>query len=231
MVDERRGREEANAPELISKKEVLERTGISYGQFYRWKRKGLIPERWFSRKSTFTGQETFLPREKVLERIQQVKKLKDTYSLEEIAELLWAEPTTQLFAASELSGRHVIGEETLQAFREFSGHDGPFPFWDVFRMATLERLRAQELEPDEWELAMDTLDQELYKAERGGTEWMLWLVCKTTRSRASFCCLTAGAKAVFDPETRVTARVDLNRVLEETRMNVSEIWRDEKWTS
>jgi predicted DNA-binding transcriptional regulator AlpA len=30
--------------ELISKKEVLELTGISYGQFYRWKREGLIPE-------------------------------------------------------------------------------------------------------------------------------------------------------------------------------------------
>ena len=29
---------------LISKKELLDLTGISYGQLYRWKRKGLIPE-------------------------------------------------------------------------------------------------------------------------------------------------------------------------------------------
>lgn len=46
---------------LISKKEVLSQTGISYGQLYRWKRKGLIPEEWFIRRSTFTGQETFFP--------------------------------------------------------------------------------------------------------------------------------------------------------------------------
>jgi len=43
---------------LISKKAVLEEMGISYGQLYRWKRKGLIPEAWFVRRSTFTGQET-----------------------------------------------------------------------------------------------------------------------------------------------------------------------------
>lgn len=45
--------------QLISKKELLEETSISYGQLYRWKRKNLIPEEWFIRKSTFTGQETF----------------------------------------------------------------------------------------------------------------------------------------------------------------------------
>ena len=49
--------------ELISKKELLELTGISYGQLYRWKRKGLIPEDWFIRKSTYTGQETFFSAE------------------------------------------------------------------------------------------------------------------------------------------------------------------------
>jgi hypothetical protein len=37
--------------ELISKKGVLDLTGISYGKLYRWK-KNLIPEDWFVRKST-----------------------------------------------------------------------------------------------------------------------------------------------------------------------------------
>ena len=32
--------------ELISKKELLETFGISYGALYRWKRMGLIPEAW-----------------------------------------------------------------------------------------------------------------------------------------------------------------------------------------
>ena len=56
---------------LLSKKEVLEKMGISYGQLYRWKRKGLIPETWFIRRSTFTGQETFFPQEKIIARISE----------------------------------------------------------------------------------------------------------------------------------------------------------------
>ena len=35
----------------ISKKELLEKYAISYGALYRWKRKGLIPEEWFVKKS------------------------------------------------------------------------------------------------------------------------------------------------------------------------------------
>lgn len=55
--------------ELISKKELLERYGISYGALYRWKRKGLIPEEWFLKKATVTGQETFFPKELICERV------------------------------------------------------------------------------------------------------------------------------------------------------------------
>ena len=51
---------------LISKKDLLELTGISYGQLYRWKRKKIIPEEWFIKKSVSTGQETFFPMEKIL---------------------------------------------------------------------------------------------------------------------------------------------------------------------
>jgi len=71
--------------QLISKKEVLEKMGISYGQLYRWKRKGLIPEVWFVRRSTFTGQETFFPRDKILERITRIKDMKDEHSLDDLA--------------------------------------------------------------------------------------------------------------------------------------------------
>ncbi|MED2647241.1 DUF4004 family protein, partial [Bacillus thuringiensis] len=68
--------------DLISKKDLLELTGISYGQLYRWKRKNLIPEDWFVRKSTFTGQETFFPKEKILERIDKIQTMKEDLSLD-----------------------------------------------------------------------------------------------------------------------------------------------------
>ena len=68
----------------ISKKDLLKETGISYGQLYRWKREGLIPEEWFVKRPSFTGQETFFPRDRVLERIGLILERKDDLSLEEI---------------------------------------------------------------------------------------------------------------------------------------------------
>ena len=74
--------------ELISKKELLERFAISYGALYRWKRMGLIPEDWFIKKSTVTGQETFFPRSLILERVEWIMSRKDEASLEDLAKTL-----------------------------------------------------------------------------------------------------------------------------------------------
>ena len=73
--------------DLISKKEVLEKYNISYGALYRWKRMGLIPEEWFVKKSAVTGQETYFVREAICERIETILGLKDSLSLDEIAEI------------------------------------------------------------------------------------------------------------------------------------------------
>lgn len=74
--------------ELISKKELLEMTGISYGQLYRWKRERLIPEEWFIKRSAFTGQETVFPRDLILPRIKAILDNKDRYSLGELSRML-----------------------------------------------------------------------------------------------------------------------------------------------
>ena len=72
--------------ELISKKELLERYSISYGALYRWKRKGLIPEDWFIKKSTVTGQETFFPKALICERVEMIINQKDDLSLDELSD-------------------------------------------------------------------------------------------------------------------------------------------------
>lgn len=71
--------------ELISKKELLEQYGISYGALYRWKRMGLIPESWFLRRATPTGQETFFRREQICPRMELILRDKEHSSLEELA--------------------------------------------------------------------------------------------------------------------------------------------------
>ena len=86
----------------ISKKDLLKTTGISYGQLYRWKREGLIPEEWFVKRSSPTGQETYFPQEKILKRIHAIQQLKDSYSLEELARILTPEISNRLFCEEDL---------------------------------------------------------------------------------------------------------------------------------
>ena len=68
--------------ELISKKELLEKYRISYGALYRWKRMGLIPEDWFIKKSTVTGQETFFPRKQICKRMELIQKQKQVLGID-----------------------------------------------------------------------------------------------------------------------------------------------------
>ena len=76
---------------LISKKELLEMYGISYGALYRWKRMGLIPEDWFIRKATTTGQETFFPESLISERVELILSGKNELELDELARKLRGE--------------------------------------------------------------------------------------------------------------------------------------------
>ena len=76
---------------LISKKQLLEKYEISYGALYRWKRKGLIPEDWFIKKSTTTGQETFFPKDLITERVELILEKKEDVLLDELAEKISGE--------------------------------------------------------------------------------------------------------------------------------------------
>lgn len=103
----------------ISKKELLQLTNISYGQLYRWKREGLIPESWFIKKSSYTGQETFFPKDKIIERVRAILELKDKYSLEELAEILSPNASGEVYIAeSELAKVTGINQEVLDYYKK-----------------------------------------------------------------------------------------------------------------
>lgn len=72
--------------EMISKKDLLEKYGISYGALYRWKRMGLIPDEWFVKTASVTGQQTFFPRRLICERVEQIQNMKDDLSLSALAD-------------------------------------------------------------------------------------------------------------------------------------------------
>lgn len=108
---------------LISKKDLLAITGISYGQLYRWKRERLIPEEWFIKQSAYTGQETFFPREQILSRIQSILDLKDQYSLEELAKILSPHTTQATVSLQELKEIEEIEEKLLKHLQEARGKE------------------------------------------------------------------------------------------------------------
>lgn len=127
--------------ELIAKKDLLEMTGISYGQLYRWKRKQLIPEAWFIRKATFTGQETFFPKVKILKRVQSISEMKDTLSLDELAERFSPQSVTKIvLSETELLDRNIVSNATLTIFKEFGSVQHRFDFHDLLAMFLLDHM-------------------------------------------------------------------------------------------
>lgn len=99
--------------DLITKKEVLEKYGISYGALYRWKRMGLIPEGWFIKRAVSTGQETYFDRAAITERIDTIMRLKDSMSLEEIAQKLGAQSSTTERPGTRLKIVWRYGDRTI----------------------------------------------------------------------------------------------------------------------
>lgn len=128
----------------ISKKELLKVTGISYGQLYRWKREGLIPEEWFVKRSSPTGQETYFPKNKILKRIQVIQKLKDQYSLEELAKFLTPEVSNRLFSEDDLEHFEELDVEIAASFMDALDKDN-FVYVEVLIMIALSKLKIEQI--------------------------------------------------------------------------------------
>ncbi len=126
---------------LISKKDLLAMTGISYGQLYRWKRERLIPEEWFIKQSAYTGQETFFPREQILSRIQSILELKDLYSLEELAKILSPQASVAKISIHDLQEMEEMDQGLILMLPEIYGKE-QFEFFEVaFMIAVSQAVR------------------------------------------------------------------------------------------
>ncbi len=109
--------------DLISKKDLLSRYGISYGALYRWKRKGLIPEDWFIKKSTVTGQETFFPAQPVCSRIELILRQKEDVLLDELASKLneQQKSNTAVVISTVFGEKSFLIEDIKAVFSEING--------------------------------------------------------------------------------------------------------------
>ncbi len=107
---------------MISKKDLLKEMNISYGQLYRWKREGLIPDEWFIKQSVSTGQETFFKRSLIIPRIEQILSLKDKYELQEINKLFTENNDKQNFKARDVILIDEIDPFVLKTFLSNKKH-------------------------------------------------------------------------------------------------------------
>ncbi|EOG8710370.1 YhbD family protein [Bacillus cereus] len=146
--------------DLISKKDLLELTGISYGQLYRWKRKNLIPEDWFVRKSTFTGQETFFPKEKILERIDKIQTMKEDLSLDELANMFSPSVREILLTKEDILRKGIASESVLQFFIEQTNKTAELQFVDILYVYMLEELlQSGEISLEEGKMVLQVLSE------------------------------------------------------------------------
>lgn len=143
---------------LITKKDLLELTGISYGSLYRWKRKKLLPDEWFIHRATFTGQETFFPREKILERVEKIKALKDELSLDEIAETFSATLRPLAFSPADAVDAGVAARPSIELYLSLTGRDGPYDFEQLLRIYVVDQLlRSGDLSREDVQAALRLL--------------------------------------------------------------------------
>jgi DNA-binding transcriptional MerR regulator len=214
--------------QLISKKKVLETMGISYGQLYRWKRKGLIPESWFIRQSTFTGQETFFPRDKILERIARIVEMKDDHPLDDLAEMITTHVNAKLrVALKKLERVGWLDDDLLKACCPDEKLEGAVSIWQAFVLGVLSRLR-RTARDEEIDLVQRTLKSEqskglLDRVSENGLR--LYLLRKRVASggisaQISLVAL-ANEGAVFDPEIEIVEQVELPTVLQRINLDLA----------
>ena len=125
---------------LITKKELLEQTGISYGSLYRWKRMHLIPDEWFIHRSTFTGHETFFPREEILGRIQKILELRETCSLEELAEMFSPAGRPVCLSALEATQEGFVSRGSAEVYVALSEKNEGYDFEELTLLYLFDRL-------------------------------------------------------------------------------------------
>src|SRR5574340_487110 len=190
--------------------------GISYGQLYRWKRKGLIPDEWFIRKSTFTGQETFFPRDKILARVERIQSMKEEdLSLEAIADTFSPAMVADVaLSPDETRARALVSNAALDLFLERRAESGPLLFGELLAVAVLDRLLSGgEIGIDEGRTLVETMAGGVVATQ--GRDFEVVLVRKLGLS--TWLLLPAGCAVIFEPAARVVVRLGLGEVAEQLK--------------
>jgi len=201
--------------DLISKKELLELCGISYGALYRWKRKGLIPDDWFIRRSTYTGQETFFPRRKVLRRVELIMSRSENLTLDDLADELSPRGSGQAGHPAAALGR-IVSAPTVDLLRELGWEvDREHAFRDLLHAQCADRLLAEgSVTREEIKLALGAL-----RKTPAGAEGLV--LCVARKFGVSFALINKPESAWVDEECKIAAELQLDALAGELRLTLN----------
>ncbi|MDR7002718.1 YhbD family protein [Neobacillus niacini] len=203
--------------ELISKKDLLELAGISYGQLYRWKRKDLIPEDWFIRKSTFTGQETFFPKEKILDRINKIQTMKENLSLDELADMFSPNVSDLNLTKDELIKRNIVSESVINFYLENEKGGLQFNFSRMLEVFVLEKLlQSGEINLEEGKMVLQVLKDQAPLIKQKSAELVI-----TRKLGVSSCLLFINTESFhFERGTKIVSQLSLLACMEEMKLKL-----------
>lgn len=202
---------------MISKKELLELTGISYGQLYRWKRKNLIPEDWFIKKSSFTGQETYFPKDKILERIDKILNMKDDLSLDDLAQVFSPVLADIALTKEELLGKNIVSQMALEIYESFHGETKVYPFEKILYAGLLENfLKSGQVSLDEGKLMLQTLEEN-YKNFQGREAEIILL----RKFGVALCFLIGLPNEIYlESGAKLVLKVNISKAIEELKIKL-----------
>ena len=202
---------------LISKKELLQLTEISYGQLYRWKRKNLIPEEWFIRKSTYTGQETFFPKDRILDRIEKIKSMKEDLSLDDLANMLSPNLTEILLEKEELMKRDIVSKTTIDFYNNQKGEIEKFAFEKILNLYILDKMfKSGKINFEEGKMILSLLE-EYYPKFKGKNCDLLFL----RKYGISSCCLVSKSSEIyFENNLKIIESINISKLIEELKFKM-----------
>ena len=203
--------------DLISKKELLDLTGISYGQLYRWKRKNLIPEEWFIRKSSFTGQEAYFPRQQILMRIDKILNMKDGLSLDELADVFSPTLGEVQMDRQQLIDRNIATESSLMLYNEVNPEPPYFNRDETLQLYVLDKLlRSGDITREEGKMLMNLLKEHYRQFASKGCD----LVLIRKMGVPAFYLAASGTEIYFDADVRLVLKKPLGQFTEELKLKI-----------
>lgn len=203
--------------DLISKKEILDITGISYGQLYRWKRKNLIPEEWFIKKSSYTGQETYFPKDKIIDRINKILEFKDDISLDELADMFSNKLNINNASEGKIIEKKIVSDEIVSIYKNIFGKKENYTFKDILCMYIVEhKLILGEITINEIEAIIDVIERQYEKMQNNdGKVYIL------RRLGVSIVVGAFKEGIVLDKNTKLICTIDISKYIEELNLKLN----------